>query len=166
LAGLPSDISEDELRAFVGPKAGVYLAKWRSMDYGRKSKIAINGLAGVFGPFWIVYRKFYILLAAYVGVAVLQVSAEILVMEGWLGRPDLARALTLPTTVLYMVVLGCYANYWYFLYACRMVRRARSRQGSEQQDLERIRRRGGVSWLALIVFVSALVGLLLFADFA
>jgi hypothetical protein len=165
VAGLPGDIREEELRAFVGPNAAGYLYKWRSIDYGRKSRIAVNGLAGVFGPFWMVYRKFYMLLAAYVGVAILQVSAEILVLEDWLGRPDLAQAMTLPITVLYMVILGCYANYWYFLYACRSIRRGRSGQGSDEQDLERIHRKGGVSWPAVIVFVSALVGLLLLADY-
>lgn len=165
MVGLPGDVSEEELRAFVGPNAEGYLYKWRSIDYGRKSKIAVNGLAGIFGPFWMVYRKFYMLLAAYVGVVVLQGAAEILVLEDWLGRPDLARALTLPTAVLYMVILGCYANYWYLLHACRQIRRARSGQGSDEQALERVRRRGGVSGPAVIGFVSAIVGLLLLADY-
>jgi hypothetical protein len=166
VAGLPSDIREEELRAFLGPNAEGYLDKWRSIDYGRKSKIAVNGLAGILGPFWMVYRKFYMLLFAYLGVTVLESAAEIFVLEDWLGRPDLGRAMTLPVVALYMVVLGCYSNYWYFLYACRMIRRVRSGQGSDEQSLERIRRRGGVSWLAVMVFVSAIIGVLLLADYA
>ncbi|MDH3593843.1 MAG: DUF2628 domain-containing protein [Rhodospirillales bacterium] len=165
MAGLPGNINEEELRAFIGPNAEGYLDKWRSIDYGRKSKIAVNGLAGIFGPFWMVYRKFYLLLLAYLGVVVLQGTAEILVLEYWLGWRDLGQVMTLPTAVLYMVILGCYANYWYFLYACRMIRRVRSGQGSDEHDLERIRRKGGVSWPAVIVLVSAIVGLLLLADY-
>src|SRR5262245_20027962 len=61
-------VAEEELRAFVGPKASSYVGDWMSVLEGRKKRPAFNAIAFLFAGLWLPFRKLYGATAVFLGV--------------------------------------------------------------------------------------------------
>ena len=151
------DISPEQLRAFIGPRADYYLTRWARIDAGGGRAPGINWPALLLGAFWLVYRRMYRFFWIFIGVLVLAAIAEDLVLS--LLKIQVApRAVAVAITLAIAGTFGTFGTYWYQLHARRCIR-ALARKGELMQD--QLRRAGGTSVLApvglLVFFLAAMV---------
>ena len=152
------DVTKEELRAFVGQNADYYFEKWRSIGFGMTGKAALNAVAALFSPLWMLYRKFYVLLFAFLIFVHSEVLLEELIFVVWLSKPDVVRALDVIITFVNAIIIGSYANYWYYHYACWKIRKIKAIEKDPQKQIQLIARKGGTSLLNLgvpVILIAA-----------
>jgi hypothetical protein len=144
------DPTDAELSAYVGRRAAYYVERW-----SRGDRWGFNWAAFWLGSVWLAFRGLYRVVAAVAGVEMLAQLGLALLARGHLHDPDAPAIATLGSGVSLGVgvVLGQYANYWYYRQAERAVADARSRSGVESARLLILRRRGGTSWLRIAAVV-------------
>jgi len=144
------DVAFDAARAYLGANASYYDETWRVMGW-RGSRVAWNGAAALFGPFWLAYRRMPALAAAYIL---------------WLGLLfDLYQGGTPPVLLgilqaSLMLATGLFANLVYlrrFSHACR---RLTDRSLDPLAAERRLIAKGGTSRLAVVVTGLALAALI------
>lgn len=155
-ADLGTELSAEEARAFVGPEADYYLARWARIREGRAPFLGFNWAACLFNLAWLIYRRmfrgFWITLAVLSGVSVLEALARRLL--GWHAYGELTDAIQ---TVGTGIVFGMFGSYWYYLHARRQVRRLKANGPISLPVLEQ---RGGTDWnlaLGAAIAVAALI---------
>ena len=144
-------ITEEELRAFVGPRAERYLAMWQAdLELGvcRATK---NWAAFLFAPFWLAYRKMYRVLAIFLGIALFESVLEELILEKFSFSTEAGYVVTSGIGILFAVVCGVWGNKWYFSHAQRHIVRARIPGANENGDCGAISDRGGTSLIAVFL---------------
>lgn len=127
---------EDRRRAAIGPRASYYLAKWSEMD-SKGIKRSWNWPACFVNLFWFAYRKMWLPLIVFL------VAAAALGFATAGARMDVQ---LLPMIALSFVT-GTYGNFLYRRHVERLV--AGTAGMDEEAVLERLRKRGGTSPLAL-----------------
>lgn len=160
------NVTKEELRAFVGRNVDYYFEKWRSIGFGETGKAALNVVAALFSPLWMLYRKFYVLLIAFLMFVLAEGLLEELIFIVWLGKPDLVRALDVILMFVYAIIIGSYANYWYYRYACWRIRNLKAIETDPQKQMQLIARKGGTSLLNLGVPVTLIAAFAIIARYA
>ena len=146
----------EELQHFVGPRTDTtdyYLPRWKT------GKNGFNSAGCLFGVFWLLYRKMYKASLIIVGIcllfqlAVLRDNSES-VME-YRGLRALALWLG--------IIIGCCGNSWYLSRARKVISEERSWVGPNRRDvlLEKISKRGGVSWVLPFAYLFYLLAFIL-----
>src|SRR5262245_25293633 len=79
------DALEQELRAFVGPRADVYLRKWAPLLYG-SGQAGFNWPAFLLAGIWLPYRKMYAVSLIFYGAIVAESVLEEVVFAGILRQ--------------------------------------------------------------------------------
>ena len=83
---------------------------------------------------------------------------EELIFIVWLGKPDVVLALDVIMAFAHAIIIGSYANYWYYRYACWKIRRIRAIETDPKKQIQLIARKGGTSLLALgvpVILIAA-----------
>ena len=150
-----SDVSEDELAAFIGPRAPYYLRAWRSLSAHQTNFGGVNRAAFFCSAAWLLYRRLYRLAAIFLGVVLLEsiVSAALFRHRG-VPTPV---SYDLLTTAIYATVAGLFANRWYYHHARGRITALKNRGIRSPAALAE---QGGTSWLAPIVGILAALLLL------
>src|SRR5216117_246257 len=108
------DVSSEQLRAFIGPRADYYLTRWARIDAGGGRAPGINWPALLLGSFWLVYRRMYRFFWIFIGVLVLAAIAEDLVLS--LLKIQVApRPVDVVITLAVAATFGTFGTYWYQL---------------------------------------------------
>ncbi len=152
------NVTKEELRIFVGRNADYYCEKWRSIGFGETGKAALNAGAALFSPLWMLYRKFYVLLIAFLIFVLAEGLLEELIFIVWLGKPDAVLALDVILMFVNAIIIGRYANYWYYRYACWKIRNLKAIETDPQKQIQLIVRKGGTSLLTLgvpVILIAA-----------
>lgn len=150
-----NDPTDAELSAYAGRRAAYYLTRWSRGDHW-----GFNWAAFVFGYVWLAYRGLYRAVAVVAAIWMFTQLGLALLARGHLHDADDAGALvTLGAGVALgvSIVLGQYANYWYYRRAERAVTDARARSPLESVRLLILRRHGGTSWLRVAATVPIVV---------
>jgi hypothetical protein len=164
-----AELTEDELRAFVGPRADRYLEQWQPLlAAGSGARGAgFNWSAFFFSGFWLLYRKMYKVAAIFFGVILLESLCEELVLVGVLGWTEAANALGRAGGLIVGIVCGKLGNRWYFNHTRAKIAEVREQGVEDYRYLPTLAERGGASVAAALGFFVAfllLAAALLFAS--
>lgn len=137
-----STITEDEIRAFVGPNADYYHTKWEKTGFE-----AFSWAACLLGEFWCPFRKMYIITVIYWGILFL---TEILGKFGF--WPDTLSYLFMFCSA---VIFGFYGNRWYRHHTYNEIAQAQSQSLKKKEHIELLTKRGGTSLISVILFLAS-----------
>jgi hypothetical protein len=173
-------ITEQELRAFVGPNSDYYLNKWwpglkgHGAGYDQvaaaglmlaQPKTGFNWAAFFLTGLWLPYRKMYVPALILFGVILVKSLFAKVYFVGILGQPGAPYLLSWLVGLIAGIVCGSLGNRWYLSRARKVIAEVRSRGLPEVEHLREVSRRGGTSVLAALgffaVFVVALLGLII-----
>jgi hypothetical protein len=147
-------LTEEETRAFVGPKSGYYFSRWQPVLEGRARGAGFNAAAFLLAGLWLPYRKLYRVAFAFYGIF-LAVNLLDLLLAPRLGRGAGSAGARWLLAIIGWFVCGFFANRWYLSRAIRVVSQARSQRLEREAHLQWIRNRGGTSIaLSLGMFVA------------
>jgi len=135
--------SEQRVRAAVGPRADYYVGRWAAMDASGRT-VSWNWAACLANAFWLAWRKMWVVL-------VLFILANVAIALAGAAFPLIGRYAHLPMIGLTFVT-GAWGNLFYRRKVDRLVADAAGL--GEEAALERLRRRGGTSPLALAVALA------------
>mgnify|MGYP003671238285 CR=1 FL=1 len=139
-----------ELAAFVGENRAYYLEKWESLKNG--SVLSFNFYAFLFGIAWLLYRKMY--REAGILFAIILVESEVTFnLVGDNGAVDIA------IRIFYSLAIGFTANYFYLKHAEREIQKLNEQFQDPTALKELIIKKGGTSWISVIVGIAIIVGL-------
>jgi Protein of unknown function (DUF2628) len=127
-----SNLTEQEIRTFVGPKADYYLKKWRLALEGSGSATGFNWAAFFLSGMWLAYRRMYRFAAIFFGIFLLEGLIETVVYVGILGRPEAPMGFGRVLGFVASLVCGALANQWYFSHARETISEVRSQPLSEE----------------------------------
>lgn len=157
---IDEDITVDELKLFVGKSYGYYFRKWESIEYGRSGKITMNAYAFFLGIFWAVYRKFYSLVLIWILVSFILVITEEIILTYLPISENTLRIVSLIEVFIITLIIANYSNYWYLLHAKRTIKKIKSKKLDLAKQQELIRKKGGISFIAVILFIIIIVGII------
>ncbi len=143
----PAD--EERWRAAIGPKADLYLERWRQME-AKRSPVSWNWSACFAHLFWFAYRKLWWPMAA--------IAAAFLVL-GVIGL-DPARAMaTLYVSIALTFITGAFGTPLYRRHVAGLV--AGTSGVGQAAALEQLKLKGGVSARAVKITIAAALGVAL-----
>jgi hypothetical protein len=153
------ELSEQEIKAFVGKRASYYLRKWpvamvRSANdwsmsapspAGPARAAGFNWAAFLFSGIWMPYRKMYKATMIFYGLVIASSVAEQSIFVQMLGHEESPAVLDRVLGLLISIVFGTYANQWYLSHARRVAAEVRSLGLPPERYLETLSRRGGTN---------------------
>ena len=152
-APMPANAEEEEKwRAAVGPKADLYLDRWKQMA-AKGSAISWNWAACLANLYWFAYRKMW-------GPVIL-LALLYLVNVALMTNPNAARVVGL-LTIAVTFVTGAFGTHLYRQQTARLV--ATTAGTDRAAALETLGKRGGVSLPALYGSIAAVVVVVLIAS--
>jgi hypothetical protein len=163
-----NSLSEQEIRAFVGPRAGYYLKKWQASLVGAETGTGFNWAAFLIAGLWLPYRKLYRITFVFYGIILLESILEEVLFVLVLGKPETPRGLGLLIGLLAGIVCGAFGNPWYLSHTRKVISEVQSLGLPEDAHLETLCRRGGTSIVAslglLALFFAVQFGVLFFLE--
>ena len=148
------DIIEDSLyyKTFFGRSSDYYEERYDRFCTGES--VTFNPYAFFLGVFWLSYRKMYIELIIW--FLIVTVIESILFFAIDIDNPSLDRLFNL----FWLGIIGCSANYFYFIKARRTVSKAKEMYANTGEQLDYLEREGGTSYIGPVI-----VGFILSAFF-
>ncbi|MEA2561693.1 MAG: hypothetical protein QOH06_3197 [Acidobacteriota bacterium] len=165
-----SNLTDQEVGAFVGRNVDYYLKKWRSVLEGpgnagnAGNATGFNWAALLLSGLWLPYRKMYRTAAIFYGVVLLETLLEEIVYVGFLGKPEAPGSLGRFFGLIAGMVCGGFANGWYLSHTQEAITELRSQGLPEEAYLQALAKRGGTSTAAslgfIIIFLFAMLATL------
>lgn len=152
------EISPDQGRAFVGPRADYYVDRWTRIGLGTTRAGGFNFPTFFFSVVWLLYRRMYTWFWIALGLLAISVLLEELALAA--AGVEEVPVLTSLINIGVAATFGTFGTYWYYRHAVRKVRRLAL---SAEPDLAAIARAGGTSWWAPTVFLVVFFGLIVLA---
>lgn len=147
------DLTQDQVRAFVGPNPDYYLERWHRVQPEGSRALGWNWPAFFLTISWLLYRRmyrwFWIAIAVWLGYAIIVGLAIVVALQqGARGTAlvfDVVLFGILPWFV--PVIFGIYGSYWYYLHARRQINQLTP---AGQADLAAVGCMGGTNlWAAV-----------------
>lgn len=150
LAAPPAD--EELLAAAIGPKSAYYLERWRAVD-ATGAKTSWNWAACFASFLWLAYRKMWLAMVLFLVANV---------ALGVIGSASVILAkITLIASILLSFVTGYFGNLWYRAQVSRLI--AGTAGLDRAAALAQLKAKGGVSRLAVWIWLGITAALLLLA---
>ena len=124
------------------------------------SKVSFNIWAAIFGPSWCFYRKLYALGLAYIAIYFIVSIALMLFF-----RESSTRLVIIGSVVLFRLGLGLFANGIYIAKSLKRIDEIVKAEGQENAA-SKLAEAGGVSGLALAIYIIAGIGVNLLLTFS
>ena len=150
------DPTDDELRAYFGPRADYYIAQWRGT-----ARRGYNWAAFLFGGLWFPFRRMYRAAAVFWGVAIVVTVGSEFAFRA-LGHSGSPKWFDRTTALLASFACGVAGNYLYLGHARRLIAATRTLGLTNQEYLAALSSRGGAR-LSHALICLALLGLLIVA---
>jgi hypothetical protein len=147
-----TELSEQEIRSFVGPKADYYLNRWASALEGSRQGTGFNWAAFFLSGLWLPYRKMYLVTFIFYGIIVAESILEDVVFMGILGQPEAPAALSRLVGLIAAIVCGSLGNRWYLSHARAKISELCVQQMPQDEYLRALSKRGGTSLAASFGF--------------
>jgi hypothetical protein len=142
-----NDVTETELATFVGQHANYYLRAWRPLRSDEAQRGEFNASAFLLSGGWLLYRRLYRAAAILMATVIVESTvSDALFLRAGLREPP--RSYTLLMTLIYTSVIGLFANRWYYHHSVRQITALKAAGMASDQVLAR---RGGTSWLSVIL---------------
>ncbi len=136
------DITNEELRAFIGEKADYYMEKFEKFEKG--NSVSWNWAAFFFGVLWMFYRKMYLYgLGALGFITIVNVALEIM---------KTSPVINLGVSLWLWVGFGVFGNYIYYLFVKNKIKEIKEKNQNSQEIIQILERFGGVNKLVLYIF--------------
>ncbi|WP_456402382.1 DUF2628 domain-containing protein [Persephonella sp.] len=136
------DITNEELRAFIGEKADYYMEKFEKFEKG--NSVSWNWAAFFFGVLWMFYRKMYLYgLGALGFITIVNVALEIM---------KTSPVINLGVSLWLWVGFGVFGNYIYYLFVKNKIKEIKEKNQNSQEIIQILERSGGVNKLVLYIF--------------
>jgi hypothetical protein len=154
-------VTPDQARAFVGPRADYYLARWDRLSEAGSRALGFNWPAFFLTLIWLLYRRMY----RWFWIAAAVLVASVVIEELALAAVGLKEApfLDLLISIAVATAFGTFGTYWYLLHARRRIERLAD---STTVDLEAIAREGGTSWWAPSLAAAIILALVILGAWA
>ena len=156
-----NDQTEEEARAFVGPRADYYIRKWWLDMDSMGNATGFNWAAFFLNGLWLPYRKMYRATTILYGIILLEVILEEIVFVGILGKPETPSALGRFVSLVAAIVCGGFGNDWYLSHSQKVTTEVRNQALTADAHFQALAKRGGTSVAAslgfLLVFLFAAV---------
>lgn len=152
------DLTPDQVRTFVGPKADYYLERWQSLHGERGLRMLGFNWPAFFGTLsWLLYRRmyrwFWIVFVVWVGWGILGTSLVVSLLPRSRGLALLVAIVLRATPIIFGVTCGVYGNYWYYLHTRHQIRQLTP---AGRTDLGTVARIGGTNLWVAVVFAVVL----------
>lgn len=145
---------DDEIDAFVGPRAYNYRMRWPVAANGERSATGFNWAAAVLSCFWLPYRKMYRATLVLYFLILSDLVAEEIYFVHMLGWPEAPAASSRVVGLAIAIVCGVLGNRWYLSHATRAILKIRTAHPRDESYLRIVAQHGGTSvGAALAVFV-------------
>jgi hypothetical protein len=151
-----SNPTEQEVRAFVGPKSDYYLKKWHLALEGMGNAgnaTGFNWAALFLSGLWLPYRKMYRATLIFFGVILLETLFEEIVYVGFLGRPEAPGTLGRFVGFVAGLVCGGFGNAWYLAHAQKTIGKMQSQGLPEDAYFKALTKHGGTNIAASLGFL-------------
>jgi hypothetical protein len=142
-------LTDADIRAFVGPRADRYAHLWANCIAGTVMVPRFNVAALFGGPIWMGYRKLYGLTAVWFGLLVALTLTRSALFDD--AASESAQAFVSAAGLAEGIAMSWVGNYAYLRKARRTVNEARATFPDSREREIRLRQRGGVTWLGLVV---------------
>jgi hypothetical protein len=169
---MAGEVTETELRAFVGPKFDYYLRKWGPKLEDPSADCGMNWAAFFLSGFWFPYRKMYAATFILYGVSLALAILQQVVFVAVIGAETVPPGVGLIMNVAVALVCGLYGNAWYLAHTQRKIAEAHAQGYQGDHLMYHLARKGGTSLAAslglaflasIIIFVLTLVMLVIAA---
>lgn len=147
---------EDDLTEIIVESSEYYLSVWKKM-FGSKS-IKLNWVAAAFSYPWLAFRKMY----DYVVVFFVVANGAFVITLSYLRTlfaPEIINIILGIVMVSFKVVFGLFANRIYYQRAKKIILRGKELYSDKDEYTDYLRKRGGNSGLATIIFTALNFGL-------
>lgn len=150
--------------AYFGEQAPYYMRQLGRLR--EHAPLQFNWGAFFLGFGWMTYRKMYLVALSVYILLTVEGVAEALLLDAFGVSEGSRNGFNAMMSLLLGALLGTLANRIYLWDARRSVRWILSREPylHEAELIARITRRGGTSWLAIIVLVVLAIGLVVIMD--
>jgi hypothetical protein len=170
---MSEDVTEQEIRSFVGSRGDYYLGRWSDALNDKSSNCGFNVAAFFLSGFWLPYRKMYVITVVFYAIILVESMAEEVVFVDLLGHPEPPMALQRVVGLAAALACGLLGNRWYLAHVRAKVAELRYQELDEADHLKELARRGGTNLGAslgmfigfLIIVFSAISALELLRQF-
>lgn len=156
------EISDEYYKAFFKHSTDKYLLLARKFEKGEQ--LPFKFYAFLFGYFWIFFRKIdrlaYISIIFFFGFLTF---ISLVFEKYWIRNQDI---LSKGFLLVYMIIIGVIANYYYIRNARFQIIKIIQKESDTDIVLAKIRKKGGVSWISVLVVLAIQVGLILLGEYA
>lgn len=150
-------IPETHWRAYIGPNAEHYMAQLERIRAGRVP--AFNWAAFLVTLPWMAFRRMHLLLAGLLLLLLVEGAVERVVLLAFAANDEAVRYVGLAISMLIGLLFGTFGDRLYLWDARRAMQAELARGESLAPEilLQRIARRGGTSWAAVLIFLGLVV---------
>ena len=164
-----NDQTDEEVRAFVGPRADYYIRKWW-LDLDKMGNTpGFNWAAFFLNVLWLPYRKMYRVTTILYGIILLEAVLDEIVFVGILGKPEAPRGLGRFVGLVVATVCGVLGNDWYLSHSQKVTAEVRNQGLTADAHFQALAKRGGTKVAAtlgfLLLFLFAAVVLAFLSEF-
>lgn len=140
----------EEVMEFVGKNKEVYKKKWSKFKQDKKGiQYSWNWAALVFGVYWFAYRKMNGYAYFILGIWVLVDLVLIITTK---------QASSNTSSFLGMfIIIALLSNQSYLDFVIKKVKKLKKQYPNKDERLEMIKKRGGISWINVFVFLLAMI---------
>jgi len=145
------DISDEELKNYIGKDAGYYLDKFEDLKNGKKSLINVYAFFG--GVIWIFYRKMNLYGFIIIGAISLEIILEDIVLDLTGTGEEFRRILDTYIPILGCFLIGFYGNYLYKKHVYKQIKKIKEKNISDSHYHDMLRKKGGVTYIPILIFL-------------
>ncbi len=148
---------DKRLRAFVGPRAEKYHTRWRPMLGAHAHRTSWNWSAALFGGFWLLYRKLYVIAGLLLAIIVVDVNITVELEEAGIA-PKAIAAWDRMSYWIYGGVMGIWGNYWYLRKYQKALEAADQQTLAGEEQMAFLRKSGGTNPALAFGLAAVLIG--------
>ena len=156
------DDSLKDWNTFVGAKMTYYIPKWFSL--GDNKIVSFNLAAFLFGIFWMIYRKMYLIAFIY-GIIMLSSGFIDEAIIDIFGLHNNVRAVERISTISLATIVGMIGNWLYKNHATKKITALKMKGLSKEDYQVQLAKSGGTNITGLVITIFgyiALMGFLLY----
>ncbi len=162
---MQTELSEQEIEAFVDRNASYYLERWTPVLAGRQHGAGFNWAAALLSGLWLPYRKMYRATLILYGIILVETILEEVLFVWILEEMAPPRFVSALVAVVVGAVCGACGNRWYLRHVKKWTIRIRSQGLEGESHLYALAKRGGTNLVAAIGFALGFVLLTVLVGF-
>jgi hypothetical protein len=140
--------------AFFQKSGGYYLEQLNFYEKGKKFRFSYS--SSIFGIFWFLYRKMYLEFFIIIAIFYVESIFENLVLVKLIGIEQ-TKFFSFAVNIILLITMGIIGNNLYIKKAKRTLEKAQMKFTDPDQQKEFLTKKGGTSFLYVIILLTILV---------